>query len=131
MAVVRACAHQPKARGDETDAAALGSRPARVESGCDGAKGSPRLNCGEGGIRTRGRLPYARLASGYHRPLGHLSGSLFEPPETTRMLHAVKRFATFVWPVGLGSSRRPSPAGQPPAAPRCERPPTAPAPTRP
>src|SRR5690606_23664663 len=30
--------------------------------------------CGEGGIRTRGRLlTYARLASGYLRPLGHLS----------------------------------------------------------
>ena len=35
------------------------------------------LRGGEGGIRTRGRLlTYARLASGYLRPLGHLSGPL-------------------------------------------------------
>ena len=34
----------------------------------------PRRICGEGGIRTRGRLlTDARLASGYLRPLGHLS----------------------------------------------------------
>ena len=34
-----------------------------------------RICSGEGGIRTRGRLlTYARLASGYLRPLGHLSG---------------------------------------------------------
>ena len=40
------------------------------------------IRCGEGGIRTRGRLPYARLASEYHRPLGHLS---FWGAETSRM----------------------------------------------
>ena len=34
----------------------------------------PAYRCGEGGIRTRGRLlTCARLASGYLRPLGHLS----------------------------------------------------------
>ncbi len=35
---------------------------------------------GEGGIRTRGRvLPHARLASGYLRPLGHLSSGTSRP----------------------------------------------------
>jgi hypothetical protein len=30
-------------------------------------------NGGEGGIRTPGRLPYARFPSGYFKPLSHLS----------------------------------------------------------
>jgi hypothetical protein len=50
---------------------------------------------GEGGIRTRGRLlTYARLASGYLRPLGHLSVSLVSrgPKPSTRIRSSRWRF---------------------------------------
>ncbi len=51
--------------------------------------------CGEGGIRTLGRLlTYVRLASGYLRPLGHLSGVPWDGRrQVSRVLRAVKRKA--------------------------------------
>ncbi len=49
---------------------------------------------GEGGIRTRGRLPYARLASGYHRPLGHLSG-FSRPRKVPRCIQPSRASARF------------------------------------
>ncbi len=58
----------------DTQGDATGVRWAIQEDSGNTAVGSVEVDCGEGGIRTRGRFPYARLASEYHRPLGHLSG---------------------------------------------------------
>jgi hypothetical protein len=69
-----------------------------------------RSNCGEGGIRTRGGLLiHARLASGYLRPLGHLSG-VGEPEASGEWneckILAPSRAATGprseAWAIGLG-----------------------------
>jgi hypothetical protein len=73
---------------------AAARRAGGPSAGRDGSNPSPRyfrpgartarnreLLSGEGGIRTLGRLlTYARLASGYLRPLGHLSGFRLAAP---------------------------------------------------
>ena len=84
------------ATAERADSPAVVERSARDGQAKSRPKRSTRLKAGasgEGGIRTRGRLlTYARLASGYLRPLGHLSGFRWDGRrQSSRVRRAVKR----------------------------------------